>query len=161
MRATGAKTFKINSSMLHLPLCDETCLVLDHCVGHILLDLVDPFEVDGTVSVRQLCQLLCTILLDGVDLFLHRHVPSSIMLYFDECRQLFFSSSELQLLLHQTWSFTQCMLKHSMSLLWHMLIVTDDVVNATVVDWQLIMEHAQPVLIVVEWRRELRGHLRH
>jgi hypothetical protein len=42
--------FKVDVGLLHVPICDEAILVLDHCASLILLHLVDSFEVDGMVA---------------------------------------------------------------------------------------------------------------
>jgi hypothetical protein len=44
--------FKVDAGLVHVPICDEASLVLDHRASLILFHLVDPFKVDGAVATR-------------------------------------------------------------------------------------------------------------
>ena len=57
-------------------------LVLDHRALLILLELEHPFEGDGAVAAGQWHQLPGVVLLDGLELLLHRRPPRRITLRF-------------------------------------------------------------------------------
>jgi hypothetical protein len=64
--------------------CDEPRLVLDHLLGLVLLELEHPLQSDWAVASRQVDELPCTVILDGVHLLPHRGAPGRVTLGFSE-----------------------------------------------------------------------------
>jgi hypothetical protein len=75
---------EVDSLLLDEPTSHQTRLVLDHCPGLILLELVDLLKGDGAVAGRKISQLPCLVPLDRIHLLLHRDVPCRVSLRLSE-----------------------------------------------------------------------------
>jgi hypothetical protein len=96
------------------------------------------------------------IVLDGVNLFLHRRALGLVLLYLGECSWLTPTGDELKFLLHQPRLTTSAQWKNLLCLFWHEQVVADDTIYPPIENRGFIVKCIQSVLVVFNRHHELR-----
>jgi hypothetical protein len=80
----GMKTSVVDPGLLHIALGNEPSLVKNHLSSLVALHLEDPFEPDGSMSLRELDKVPSVVVDDGPQLLLHSLAPALLLFSFSK-----------------------------------------------------------------------------